>query len=100
MGYDILISKAPVYYVDINKNNTLKKYCMDILILQVRDHYQVNTVVYAAIRKVCAECGLTWINKYNMIKYVRRGAEDLEQYYYVVDSREEAIRNIMNKIFH
>ena len=44
-----------------------------------------------------------WFNLYRKVKtkeYVRRGLEDLKQYYYGVDSCEEAIGKIMKKIHH
>ena len=59
--------------------------------LQGGGYHQENNLVYAAIHKACAECGLTWINKYKTTKDVRCSLEDLNQYYYGVDSCKEAI---------
>ena len=56
--------------------------------------------MYAAIRKACAECGLTWINKYKRTKDVRRGLNDLKQDYYGVNPFKEVFGKIMNNIQH
>ena len=56
--------------------------------------------MHAAIRKACAECELTCIDKYETTKDVRRGIKDLKEYYYGVYSCKEEIGKIMQKIHH
>ena len=55
-------------------------------------------MLYTAILKAFNESELTCINKYETTKGVRHGLKYLKQYYYVVDSCEEAIGKIMKKI--